>query len=93
MNTQHEKTISVATKALGTTMTLVNELHDQLIMEQNLKEMLNDLSKKSPQEEALELVLVCARDIVAAWPTLTFRTMGTMTNRIDTLRQALEAAK
>lgn len=43
--------------------------------------------------DADELVLICAQDIVNAWPTLTMRTMGEMTKRIDTLRQALEAAK
>ena len=43
--------------------------------------------------EALQLVLICAQDIVKAWPALTMRTLGTMTNRIDTLKQALEAAK
>ena len=64
-------------------------------MEHNLEEMLtdSDSGNKSPKREARELALICARDIVAAWPTLTFRTMGTMTNRIDTLKQALEAAK
>lgn len=45
------------------------------------------------QDDLDELVLICAQDIVAAWPTLTMRTMGQMTKRIDTLRQALEAAK
>jgi hypothetical protein len=43
--------------------------------------------------EELELVIVCARDIVNAWPDLSIRTLGQMTKRIDTLRQALEAAK
>lgn len=42
---------------------------------------------------ALELVVVCAQDIVKAWPTLTMRLLGRMTNRIDTLRQALEASQ
>jgi len=45
------------------------------------------------REEALELALICAQDIVDAWPTLTMRTLGNMTKRIDTLRQALEASK
>jgi hypothetical protein len=54
---------------------------------QKLQETKNQISK-----EAMDLVLICAQDIVNAWPALTMRTLGTMTNRIDTLRQALEAA-
>jgi hypothetical protein len=42
---------------------------------------------------SLELVVVCASDIVAAWPKLTMRALGTMTKSIDTLRQALAAIK
>jgi hypothetical protein len=45
------------------------------------------------RQEALELVMVCAQDIVDAWPKLTFRTIGSMSNRIDTLRQALGATR
>jgi hypothetical protein len=41
----------------------------------------------------LQLVLICAQDIVNAWPELTMRKLGEMTKRVDTLRQALEAAK
>jgi hypothetical protein len=54
------------------------------------------LDQKSPYEqraEAIELVFICAQDIVKAWPELSIRTLGQMTKRIDTLRQALEAAK
>ena len=43
--------------------------------------------------EAIELALVCAQDIVDAWPQTTMRTIGQMTKRIETLKQALEAAK
>ena len=42
--------------------------------------------------EALELVIICANDIVKAWPSMAIRTIGTMTNRVDTLKQALEAS-
>lgn len=41
--------------------------------------------------EALELILVCAKDIIEAWPKVSFRTIYTMTQRIDTLRQAVQA--
>lgn len=44
-------------------------------------------------KEALDLVLICAQDIVDAWPKMTMRTLADMTKRMDTLRQALEAAK
>jgi hypothetical protein len=48
----------------------------------------------SKQLAALELVVICAQDIVAAWPETTMRTLGNMTKRVDTLRQALaEVAK
>lgn len=50
----------------------------------------NDLVKElSKQLSALELVVICAQDIVAAWPETTMRTLGNMTKRVDTLRQAL----
>lgn len=48
---------------------------------------------KKEQQEAMELVLLCAQDIVSGWPTLTFRTIGGMTKKVDTLKQALEAVK
>jgi hypothetical protein len=41
---------------------------------------------------AIELVMICANDIVAAWPRMTIRTISSMANRMDTLRQALEHA-
>jgi hypothetical protein len=44
-------------------------------------------------QEAIELALLCAQDIVDGWPTLTFRTIGQMTKKVDTLKQALEAVK
>jgi hypothetical protein len=50
-------------------------------------------SRKVQQAEALELVLICAQGIVDAWPELTMRKLGEMTKRVDTLRQALEAAR
>jgi hypothetical protein len=43
--------------------------------------------------DSLELALICAQDIVNAWPELTMRKLGEMSKRVDTLRQALEAAK
>lgn len=43
--------------------------------------------------ENLDLVLICAQDLVKMWPTVTIRTLGTVTKAIDTLRQALEASK
>ena len=52
-----------------------------------------EVLQKKKYQEAVELILICAQDIVNAWPTLTMRTLGTMTNRIDTLRQALEATQ
>jgi hypothetical protein len=45
------------------------------------------------KKEATDLVLLCAQDIVDGWPTLTFRTIGNMTKKIDTLKQALDAVK
>jgi hypothetical protein len=52
----------------------------------------DDLRDQKKQLETQELVLICARDIVNAWPHTTMRTLGEMTKRMDTLRQALEAA-
>lgn len=45
------------------------------------------------KQEAIELALIYAQDIVNTWPQLTMRTLGTMTDRINTLRQALEEIK
>jgi hypothetical protein len=53
----------------------------------------------SPQEEsqkrmeALEMIASYAKDIVEAWPSTTMRTLGQMTQRVNSLRQALEAAE
>lgn len=43
--------------------------------------------------EKIEMVMLYARDIVDAWPQVSLRSLGEMSQRIDTLRQALEAAK
>ena len=43
--------------------------------------------------EELELVVAYAQDIVNDWPQLTMRQLGNMTQKVNTLRQALEAAK
>ena len=45
------------------------------------------------KQEALHLIVVCATDIVNAWPTLTLRMLGSMTNKIDTLKQAVNEYK
>jgi len=55
-------------------------------------ETLSDNNVLSDKRNAMELAIICAQDIVAAWPSLTMRTLASMTNRIDTLRQALEEA-
>ena len=52
-----------------------------------------ELAEANAKLQALELVVVCATDIVAAWPSLTMRLLGSMTNRVDTLKQALENVK
>ena len=52
-----------------------------------------EIAQRKHQKEAIELVLICAKDIVDAWPTLTFRTLVSMTKRIDTLAQALKEIK
>lgn len=66
-------------------------------MSKQLAEMLSDIEQEAifdhQRAEAMELVLICAQDIVNAWPTLTMRTLGSMTKRMETLKQALEAAK
>ena len=50
------------------------------------------VDKAKKKQEALELVVVCATDIVNAWPKTTMRTLADMTKRMDILRQALEEA-
>jgi len=47
--------------------------------------------ERNRKDEAIELVLLCAQDIVDGWPTLTFRTIVNMTKKVDTLKQALDA--
>ncbi len=49
--------------------------------------------KAEKRLEEIELTLLCAQDIVDGWPTLTFRTIGGMTKKVDTLKQALDAVK
>jgi hypothetical protein len=45
------------------------------------------------EKEALEWALMCAQDIVDKWPTLTLRSLGTMTKSINTLKEALTKVK
>jgi hypothetical protein len=53
----------------------------------------HELEAFKKREESLELALIYAQDIVDGWPTLTFRTIGGMTKKVDTLKQALDAVK
>jgi len=41
----------------------------------------------------MELALLYAQEIVEAWPHMSIRTSAQMTQRIETLRQALEAIR
>jgi hypothetical protein len=68
----------LVTKPLGTTMPI---------------ELTDGLKEAEKKLDAMELVVVCAADIVEAWPKMTMRTLSQMTVRMDTLRQALEALK
>jgi hypothetical protein len=52
----------------------------------------NMTDRQEARDEAMELAIICAKDIVSAWPEMTMRTLANMTKRIDTLRQALEEA-
>lgn len=47
--------------------------------------------KAEAKLEAMELLIICAQDIVAAWPRFTLRTVGLMTRSIDTLKQAIDS--
>lgn len=62
-----------------------------------LKDMLQELQdeavKDSSNVEALRLVVSYAQDIVDAWPKMTLRTLGQMTNRIKALKEALDLVK
>jgi hypothetical protein len=42
---------------------------------------------------AMELVVSYANDLVKMWPTVTMRTLGTVTKKIADLKEALELAK
>lgn len=46
-------------------------------------------ASRKANREALEWALMCAQEVVDRWPTLTLRTLGTMTKTIDTLKEAL----
>lgn len=45
------------------------------------------------RREAMELISLYAQDIVKAWPTMTIRTIGQMTARVASLKQALDLLK
>lgn len=49
--------------------------------------------KAEAKLEAMDLVVICCRDIIAMWPSVTFRTIGRVTKALDTLAQALKAAE
>ncbi len=69
-----------------------------------LDEIIEERTEKNPEfpnmvegakelNDAIEILMLCAQDIVDGWPTLTFRTIGQMTKKVDDLKQALEAIK
>jgi hypothetical protein len=43
--------------------------------------------------EALELVYLYAKDLLAYWPQFSFKTVPIMMRKMDTLKQAIEAVK
>ena len=49
--------------------------------------------KAEAKLEKMELVIVCATDIVEFWPKLTMRMFGQMTKQMDTLKQAIQEFK
>lgn len=42
--------------------------------------------------EALDFVVLYAKDIVELWPTITIRTLWKMTDKVATLKEALKQA-
>lgn len=58
-----------------------------------IQEILKSKLTSAEQQEALELVLICANDIVDAWPKMTIKTIASMAGRIDTLKQAMGLLK
>lgn len=63
-------------------------------MEQSLADALRrDALIEDEKEEAQELALSYAQDIVNSWPSMTLRTLSQMTSKINALREALELAK
>jgi len=73
--------------------TLPKNTNDVVVSEKKIKELLVRLAAAEAKVEALELVVIVANDIVNEWPSLTMRKLGAMTQQVDTLKQALIAAK
>jgi len=48
------------------------------------------MNNEQNRTEQLELVVLIAKDIVALWPTITFRTLGKMTEKVALLGAALK---
>jgi hypothetical protein len=45
---------------------------------------------KQIQDETLELALAYAQDIVNIWPNVSIRTLSTVTDKVNALREALK---
>lgn len=65
----------------------------------NLKESVNYKLHTKPIEivqdkknEAKELVIMYAKDIVELWPNITIRTLWKMTDKVNSLKEALKQA-
>lgn len=72
--------------------TTMPDLSEKAFMELHASVHLNPSKLVLPRDhKAMEMIFICARDIVNAWPQTTIRTLSEMTKRMDTLRQALEA--
>lgn len=65
----------------------------QLLAERATKQQEKTDSVPTPRAEALELVYLYAKDILAFWPDFSFKKVPMMVKKMDALKQAIEAVK
>jgi hypothetical protein len=56
-------------------------------------DLIRKIESSKKKEEALEMVVSCAQDVIDFWPQFSFKTIRIMVKKMDALKQALELSK
>lgn len=72
------------------TFKAVHDTLPQKLTEEQLKAQIVELNRKL---EAYKFLTLYVQDLVDMWPTVTMRTLGTVTKKVADLKEALDFSK